>query len=143
MMNKTTFYRRYAMFLVISPNANTESIDKIINDLQLQLEGVGGSLEKYENLGIKPLGYSIAKHNTGLLLQAYLKLPDVRRSDLTTVLKPKQLAGLARYINDLYVNFDYKRNPNILRSMIVTAPHEQFNFQTLRQFSGFQYSDLK
>jgi ribosomal protein S6 len=144
-MTTNKFYRKYAMFLVLSPNSNKESVGKIINDLQTMLESYEGMIETHENLGIKPLGYSIAKHNTGLILQIYFKLPDVRRSDFpANIQKTNKLLGLAKYINNLYVQFDYKRNPNILRSMIVTvSSFDKFNFQSLRQFQGFQatYND--
>lgn len=121
------FYRRYAMFLVMSPNSNLDAIEKMIHKLT-DLIGEN-NMEKYENMGVKSLAYTLEKNNTALFLQIYFKLPDDDE--------------LGYNIQNIKVQFSSKRNDNILRSLVLTANHNEFHFKNLKSYNGFEPSAIK
>jgi len=123
------FFRRYVMFISISPNCTEESMNVIMDSLVSIISKFNGTFEKYENLGTKPLAYTIAKNTNCIMIQCYFKLVD-----------DKLLGKNVEYIKTMFSN---RRNSNILRSLLLSITHNEYHFHSLKSFTGFDYNILK
>jgi len=59
---------KYETIIIINPNADTETVDKITTELQNMItgDGTGGVITKLENWGKRKLAYDIKRNKEGI-----------------------------------------------------------------------------
>jgi len=114
--------RRYCVIIVYSPSLGRDKIDFEIEKFKTLVNEHQGHVEKAEYMGIKPLAYTIKQHDTAHYVQMYVNLEF--NNNLS-----KNLSEINRKIT---------LNIGIIRHMIIKIEHKDFNFQTLRNYEGFE-----
>jgi small subunit ribosomal protein S6 len=121
---KDSLFRRYTAIIAYSPSIGKEKVDSEIDKFKQLVVDISGKVEKAEYLGLKPLAYEIKKYNTAHYVQFYFKFEDNKH--------------LKHNLSELTRKASAVINQNILRQMIIKLENQEFNFESLRNFHGFE-----
>ena len=118
-----TLHKRYAAVVAYSPSIGRDKVDNEIEKFKTVVAELSGKVEKQEYLGLKGLAYEIKKCNTAHYVQYYFKL----QKDKNT----------KHYVSEINRKIGSKINQNTIRHMIMLVDHNDFYFNSLKNFEKF------
>lgn len=59
---------QYETIIIINPNIESEDVEKVIEDVQNQISGSGGTVTKVDKWGKKRLAYEVAGNKDGIYI---------------------------------------------------------------------------
>lgn len=88
----------YELTIALKPDLSAASAKRVVEKIEEAVKGVGGTVEKIDSLGIKPLAYPIKKVSQASFARLRFQVP------------PKEVAGLQA---------EFKKDENLLRALII------------------------
>ena len=123
---RNDLHKRYAIIVAYVPSIERDKIELEINKFKELVTSMEGRIEKHEYLGLKKLAYKIKKYESAHYVQYYIKFEANKH--------------LKKYLFDLNRKISPTLNLNTLRHMIMKIEHQDFNFNILKNYEGFENS---
>lgn len=115
--------RRYTAIIVYSPSVGTDKVELEIDKFTRLVKESDGKVERIEYLGLKQLAYEIRKCKSGHYVQCYFNL--------------NRDKNLKHNLSEINRKISPTLNLTTIRHMIMHIEHEDFNFETLKNFEQF------
>ena len=116
--------RRYCAIIAYVPSIGKDKVDLEINKFKSLIKEMSGIFEKFEYLGLKNLSYEIKKYNTAHYVQYYFKLNNDKH--------------LKHNLSEINRKLGATINQNTIRMLVTKINHDIFNFESLKNFTGFE-----